>query len=107
MKTMTEGITAPASAKLTDQWSPDDFINQAAATIQQRGTDNGYDAGQERSAAKVALLFNTLTGHTLTEQDAWLFLICLKLVRNQHKYKPDNIVDLIGYAALLGESHDR
>lgn len=84
-------------------WSPHDFINEAASTIDQRGTDNGYDAGKERSAAKIAELFNTLTGQKLSEQDVWTLLICLKLVRNQRKFKTDNIVDLIGYSSLLGE----
>lgn len=97
------------TSTLSDEakWSPHDFINQAASTVDQRGTDNGYDAGQERSGAKIAELFNTLTGQSLTEQDVWTLLICLKLVRNQRKFKPDNIVDLIGYAALLGESLDK
>lgn len=82
---------------------PDEFLKEAIDTVRQRGTDNGYDAGQERSAAKIAAVFNTLTGHTLTEADAWTFLIVLKLVRNQRKYKHDNIVDGAGYLALLGE----
>jgi hypothetical protein len=85
---------------------PGDFTNLARETVQQRGTDNGYDAGQERSAAKIAKVFNAITGHNLSEADAWTFLIVLKLVRNQRKFKVDNIVDMIGYAALLGECLD-
>lgn len=87
--------------------SPQNFTNMAASTVGQRGTDNGYDAGQERSAAKVAAVFNALTGHELTEADVWTLLIVLKQVRNQRKFKIDNIVDMIGYASLLGECLDR
>lgn len=82
---------------------PKDFLNEAIKTVDQRGTDNGYDAGQERSAAKVAQVYNSLTGQTVTEADVWTMLICLKLVRNRRRFKPDNIIDLAGYAGLLGE----
>lgn len=86
--------------------TPHDFIKEAGDIINQRGTDNGYDKGQERSAAQIAAVFNALTGRDLTEQDVWTLLLCLKLVRNQRKYKHDNILDMLGYVALLGESLD-
>lgn len=82
-------------------------MNLAKATIGERGTENGYDKGQERSAEKVAQVFNALTGHQLKESDVWTLLIVLKLVRNERQYKLDNIVDLIGYSGLLGECLDR
>lgn len=85
---------------------PGEFLNLAHNTVNQRGTDNGYDAGQERSAAKVAKVFNALTDHNLSESDVWTLLIVLKQVRNQRKFKMDNIVDMIGYASLLGECLD-
>lgn len=83
--------------------SPRDFLDEAIRTVDQRGNDNGYDKGQERSAAKIAAVFNTLTGKDLSEADVWTLLIVLKLVRNDRKYKVDNIVDLAGYVSLLGE----
>lgn len=79
-------------------------LEEVQDTLKERGNQNGYDADKERSAAKIAKVFNALTGRDLTEQEAWTFMICLKLVRNQNKPRRDNIVDLIGYAALLGES---
>lgn len=82
---------------------PKDFLKEAISTVDQRGTDNGYDTGQERSAAKVAAVYNAITGQVVTEADVWTMLICLKLVRNRRRYKKDNIVDLAGYAGLLGE----
>ena len=83
--------------------TPKDFLTDAITTVDQRGTDNGYDVGQERSAARVAKVFNALTDHNLTEADVWTLLIVLKQVRNQRKFKHDNIVDMAGYAGLLGE----
>ena len=83
-----------------------EYCKNAATTMEQRGKENGYDnAKEERSAKRVAAVFNALTGRDLTEQEAWTFLICLKLVRQHRKHQEDNIVDLVAYAALLGESH--
>ncbi|CAD7711884.1 hypothetical protein P9624_gp10 [Escherichia phage vB_Eco_Maverick] len=83
-----------------------EYCKNAATTMEQRGKENGYDnAKDERSAKQVAAVFNALTGRNLTEQEAWTFLICLKLVRQHRKHQEDNIVDLVAYAALLGESY--
>ena len=83
-----------------------EYCKNAATTMEQRGKENGYDgAKEERVAGQVAAVFNALTGRDLTEQEAWTFLICLKLVRQHRKHKEDNIVDLVAYAALLGESY--
>lgn len=83
-----------------------EYCKNAATTMEQRGKENGYDgAKEERIAGQVAAVFNALTGRDLTEQEAWTFLICLKLVRQHRKHKEDNIVDLVAYAALLGESY--
>ncbi|ANY29932.1 hypothetical protein [Escherichia phage Pride] len=83
-----------------------EYCKNAATTMEQRGKENGYDnAKEERSAKQIADVFNALTGRDLTEQEAWTFLICLKLVRQHRKHQDDNIVDLVAYAALLGESY--
>lgn len=84
-----------------------EYCKNAATTMEQRGKENGYDnAKEERSAKQIADVFNALTGRDLTEQEAWTFLICLKLVRQHRKHQEDNIVDLVAYAALLGESYN-
>ncbi|UNY42370.1 hypothetical protein [Escherichia phage vB_EcoS_Zar3M] len=83
-----------------------EYCKNAATTMEQRGKENGYDnAKEERSAKQIAAVFNALTGRDLTEQEAWTFLICLKLVRQHRKHQEDNIVDLVAYASLLGESY--
>lgn len=83
-----------------------EYCKNAATTMEQRGKENGYDnSKEERSARQIAAVFNVLTGRDLTEQEAWVFMICLKLVRQQRKHQEDNIVDLVAYAALLGESY--
>lgn len=83
-----------------------EYCKNAATTMEQRGKENGYgNEKEERIAKQIAAVFNALTGRDLTEQEAWTFLICLKLVRQTRKHQEDNIVDLVAYAALLGESY--
>lgn len=82
-----------------------ELAQKAADILKQRGTDNGYDAGEERSAATIAKVYNLITGHELTEADAWMFLIVLKLVREGRKHQLDNLLDLSNYALLLAESN--
>lgn len=85
-----------------------DILEAVAATITQRGAQNGYDNKEERSAAEIARLFNQKTGGALTESDAWAFLRCLKEVRLRRQLEngsdpTDTLIDLIGYTVLLAE----
>ena len=82
-----------------------ELAQKAADILKQRGLDNGYDAGEERSAATIAKVYNLITGHELTEADAWMFLIVLKLVREGRKHQLDNLLDMSNYALLLAESN--
>ncbi len=85
-----------------------ELLQESAYTLTQRGEQYGYDKKEERSAAEVAALFNLKTGHSLTEVDAWQFMICLKEVRLKRQRKnrgdiKDTMIDLISYQALLAE----
>lgn len=85
-----------------------ELLQQSAYTLTQRGEQNGYDKKEERSAAEIAALFNLKTGHSLTEADAWRFMICLKEVRLKRQLEnggdtKDSMIDLISYQALLAE----
>ena len=85
-----------------------ELLQESAYTLTQRGEQNGYDKKEERSAAEIAALFNLKTGHSLTEADAWQFMICLKEVRLKRQQEnggdtKDSMIDLISYNALLAE----
>lgn len=85
-----------------------ELLQEAISTQNQRGEQNGYDKGSERSAADVARLFNAKTGNSLTEADIWQILVCLKEVRLQRQLANgsdygDTLIDLISYQALLAE----
>lgn len=79
------------------------FLDEAASAMKQRAALRDTPEG-ERTAGKIAKVFNAITGHDLTESDAWLFLLVLKIVRSRSgKYSRDDYVDLSAYSALLGE----
>ena len=83
-----------------------ELCDQANRTMQERGAQYDKDDKQEeRSIGKVVQFFNTLKGTNLTEEDGWLFMAILKMVRSQQgDYSPDSYLDLVAYAALMGEA---
>lgn len=52
--------------------------------------------------------FNAITSNSLTEEQGWLFMGLLKMVRSQSgDFKSDNFEDEAAYAALRGECASR
>lgn len=85
-----------------------DLLRLAAETIEQRGKQNGYDRKQEKSAPKIATIYNAKKGANLTTLDVWDLLICLKEARLEAilvngSDPTDTLVDLISYSALKAE----
>jgi hypothetical protein len=81
-----------------------DILQTAAQHMQERAAT--YDQqGGERSIGKTVSMFNILTGHGLTDEQGWLFMTCLKMVRAQQgRYRADSYEDGAAYFALAGES---
>ena len=46
-----------------------DLLRLAAETIEQRGKQNGYDKKEEKSAPKIATIYNAKKGDNLTPLD--------------------------------------
>ncbi len=65
-----------------------------------------YDKPEgERSMANTVKMFNTLTGHNLSEQQGWKFMILLKTVRSEHgPFHADDYEDAAAYCGLAGEA---
>lgn len=85
-----------------------EILEAVAATIIQRGKDNGYDQQEERSAAEIAKLLNAKYDDNKTEESIWRMLIALKEVRLKRQLAngsdpTDTLIDLIGYTVLLAE----
>lgn len=80
-----------------------DFLRKALNALSDRGVLRDSPEG-ERSMALTVRLFEVLTGLTIGEKNGWLFMICLKLARNQQGgVNLDDYIDLAGFSSLLGE----
>lgn len=85
-----------------------EFLNRAAAHMEQRARTYDKPSG-ERSMASTVAAFNAVTGKGLTETEGWLLLMLLKTVRLQQRptYHADSAEDLVAYAALVGEARSQ
>jgi hypothetical protein len=80
-----------------------EFLQAALGHMQDRATTYDKPDG-ERSMGRTVEAFNAITSHTLTEEQGWLFMGLLKMVRSQSgDFKADNFEDEAAYAALRGE----
>jgi Domain of unknown function (DUF6378) len=81
------------------------YLQCATHTIGERGKQYDPSQTQERSMSKIVVAFNVITGLSLTEQQGWLFMQLLKIVRlnNSPKFHEDSAIDSIAYAALAAE----
>ncbi len=88
--------------------SAPDFCNKAEQLMRERATTYDKDGNfeGERSASKIAIAFNAITGHNITESEAWLFLQIMKDVRqwSTKTYHADSAEDCVAYAALKAEA---
>lgn len=80
------------------------ILTDAAATINQRAQQRDQIA--ERSMKRTVETFNALTGSDITEEQGWLFMVCLKLARstNGRTYHRDDFIDAAAYIALAAET---
>lgn len=80
------------------------FLTHASELMRERGMQ--YDKGQERSMPRAVNAFNAITGNSLTEEEGWLLMQCVKMVRqsNTEGFHQDSYEDEIAYAALKAES---
>ena len=80
-----------------------DYIKKAEDRIRENSDQYGEKL---KNFEDIACIFYILTGIKLSPVQCCMMLISLKLSRQKHKHKSDNIVDIIGYVAILGELYD-
>ena len=83
-----------------------EFLQAAIDVQKERGAQYDKQSGERSMGATVAA-FNCITGNSLKEQDGWMFLGLLKLVRqsqNPEKYHHDSALDFVAYASLYAEA---
>ena len=80
-----------------------ELLNEASGILNQRGVD--YDKKEERSMFDVVSMFNICRKQNLSEVDGWVFMECLKMVRQKSSNDThrDSFVDGIAYPALAAE----
>lgn len=86
----------------------EEILQLALKTLKTRGNENGYDKKEERTAPKIAAIYNAKKGTNLTPLDVWDLLICLKEARLEailanNSDPTDSLIDLISYNALKAE----
>ncbi len=80
-----------------------EILQAGISHIQDRAKTYDKPEG-ERSIGRTITAFNAITGLSLTEEQGWLMMGLLKMVRSQQgDFKLDNYEDEASYAALRGE----
>lgn len=81
-----------------------DVVKKAAQHMEDRAAT--YDApGGERSMANAVTMFNILTDNAISEEQGWMFMAILKMVRSQQgNFRLDNYEDGAAYFALAAET---
>jgi hypothetical protein len=81
------------------------LLEAAAGHIKARASTYDKPKG-ERSMERTVQAFNAITGHTVSESEGWLFMECLKAVRDYTTAggHADSQEDRIAYAALGAEA---
>jgi hypothetical protein len=102
-KRVTEKPIEPLES--TDKFTAPNMLKRASDLMIERAVQ--YDSPEgERSMEKITKSFNAITGHNVTEAEGWMFMVLLKLVRDNTRTlgHQDSCEDLIAYASLYGES---
>lgn len=80
------------------------ILQNAQGHMNERATTYDQPDG-ERSMSATVTMFNALTESHLSEEQGWLFMVCLKLNRAQQgDLRLDSYEDGAAYFALAGEA---
>lgn len=63
--------------------------------VKERGRSYGHP---REDFARTASLWTAYLGHTITTEDVPMLMILLKVSRQRHRHKLDNLEDIQGYA---------
>ena len=79
-----------------------EILEAGAQHMRDRSETYDQESG-EMSIGATVNAFNAITGHALTHEQGWMFMMLLKAVRSQAgNFKLDNYEDMAAYAALCG-----
>lgn len=87
----------------TDEITAESLMKKAAEVMRKRAIQYDQEGG-ERSLPKVVKAFNALTDMNMSEADAALFMVLLKIVRGRNSKHEDSAVDGVAYMSLYAEA---
>jgi hypothetical protein len=79
-----------------------DYLNEARATIQDRGLDYGHPSDNMQ---RTASLWSAYLEMPVTDYQVAMCLALVKIARSMESAKTDNYIDLCGYASIAGQLH--
>jgi hypothetical protein len=79
-----------------------DYLNEARATIQDRGLDYGHPSDNMQRTAR---LWSAYLEMPITDYQVAMCMALVKIARSMETPKTDTYVDLVGYAAIAGQLH--
>ena len=99
-----ESLQERAASNKPAKALPQDVLASAAKHMIDRASTYDNPDG-ERSMLATVSAFKAVAKIDMTEEQGWLFMALLKMVRSQQgDYKLDNYEDLCAYGALMAES---
>jgi len=79
-----------------------DYLNEAKATIQDRGLDYGHPSDNMQRTAR---LWSAYLEMPITDYQVSMCMALVKIARSMETPKTDTYIDLVGYAAIAGQLH--
>lgn len=79
-----------------------DYLNEAKATIEDRGLDYGHP---QDNMARTAALWSSYLETAITDYQVAMCMALVKIARSMETGKTDTYIDLVSYAAIAGMLH--
>ena len=79
-----------------------DYLNEARATIQDRGMDYGHPS---ETMARTAALWSCYLEMPVTDYQVAMCMALVKVARSMQGAKTDTYVDAVAYMAIAGQLH--
>jgi hypothetical protein len=79
-----------------------DYLNEARATIQDRGLDYGHPSDNMQ---RTASLWSAYLEMPITDYQVAVCMALVKIARSMETAKSDTYIDLVSYCAIAGQLH--
>jgi hypothetical protein len=79
-----------------------DYLNEARATIQDRGLEYGHPSD---NMARTAALWSAYLEMPVTDYQVSMCMALVKIARSMETAKTDTYIDLVAYASIAAQLH--